>query len=1407
MTTDIKDSAFRAYEEYILKGKNIEEGLKSLVEGSDSYNYLKCIDLLAKKGANMTKDENFFVRKYITHSTTTESRKIALRCDFLDYDKATTPEAKQKILTKIATNYLGLSFFHQRPNDLGNKTTELGKEEKKEEAKPLLDQLDMEIELNKLYNRETSVGDYDKQILLKVDLEKLRKEDFISLLHSLNEDILMLDSSIFYKTYAKLLADEQKTKKYLAVDPSILRNMTIEQMEKLRACLPGLNEEPTFSGIYTSKKFSKELSEEENSNLSYTEKRKNLIKMYEYAKTLPYKLQGLKSSLLLEILENGLKLDLYEESYFMEYIQLPARENFVTKKVAPEVGQWNDCIKNVQSSHNKKGYSSELVLKDKELLTKYLEYFFANGAKIDKFKEFLDLRFLVAVWEDTMLTTGKEVEITVENASRLEKLATDVNINIGEQNKDVFEIGEEVSLWIELKNVPTLFIKVFEINSENYYRKSMAPFRTDINLDGLIASVERTQDYKQSPKIRYKEQLKFPELKGKMGLYVIELIGNGKSSRAVLKIGTLSVINRPTIAGHLCYILDGERKVCAQETTGIWMENQFYKANVGKNGRIVVPYMPSGGNKIIKAILLHQGLAQLVDFNRMEEIYTLECGFFLLPESMIMGQEATIAIRPQLLVNGRAADNKLLKKITCVLSTSKYIDNIPCTKTFSDLVLADNNELLIKFQVAANIKDMRITFSAEVKNVSKDKTESLNANHNFIFSTHADDYSIGELFLKIAKDHSYELHLLGKNGEPIANASVAFSFSFLKIFYSISKQETTNEKGIIKLGKLQGVKQVSASLSQSSGKVSIGKTWNLPTESLMQYPVCIDIIEDEEIILPIAGEYENTPLYLRSYDKVMTIANYSKAIKQTKDKDSLFGIVKISGLKSGTYTLKGIGSHRITIRVHKGIYWPENPSYILKQYSLLENTEKQGFIKIKDVRFEEGKDKKELLKIKVEAATLDQSRVHVLFFNYFPEDLNELSLRLLARDKFIGSEYYFQKWNNFYLSNRELSSEFRYCFDRRHEPRFTGNTLDKPKLLLKRTLLQSTHAQQEAVYAGTAYNYQQESQRVREQELLRDDDYMCCNQEIAPAAEYKRSMVKSDECGVGYNDFLPNSRGDNIPVFQNFLGQKPIALYNLIANKDGTVLVEVDEKYKEQYSCVLILAVDKNSLAHYLYPLSGTKIDKRDLSLAKPLESEKAFSEMRTAKCIEKYGTYIIEDFVSTELQNIDSLEKVLLILKEINKLSNGQNTGLEMCEKFIAWEKMNEEDKNKAMSKFTSHELHLFIRKKDPNYFNSVVKGYLTNKMEKSFIDYYLLDDSDELIKYAEKLELLDNLNPLEKALLVEFIAQNGKKDIALVIANRIRNSLLKYQEAIANKNRIFDTVLSLGSLKINKDGISYFY
>jgi len=50
-------------------------------------------------------------------------------------------------------------------------------------------------------------------------------------------------------------------------------------------------------------------------------------------------------------------------------------------------------------------------------------------------------------------------------------------------------------------------------------------------LDGLVANVEATHDYTEPPLRRMSRRFEFPQLK-KPGVYVVDFIGSGKSSRS-----------------------------------------------------------------------------------------------------------------------------------------------------------------------------------------------------------------------------------------------------------------------------------------------------------------------------------------------------------------------------------------------------------------------------------------------------------------------------------------------------------------------------------------------------------------------------------------------------------------------------------------------------------------------------------------------------------------------------------------------------------------------------------------------------------------------------------------------------------------------------------------------------------
>src|SRR6185295_11033960 len=115
---------------------------------------------------------------------------------------------------------------------------------------------------------------------------------------------------------------------------------------------------------------------------------------------------------------------------------------------------------------------------------------------------------------------------------------------------------------------------------------------TSINLDGLVANQETPYNYAEEPPLRrVRRTFEFPTLKNP-GVYVVDFIGNGKSSRAVIRKGKVRAVERSTSAGHIFTVLDENNNKLKDAT--IWLAGHDYKAN--KDGEILIPFSNAPGN-------------------------------------------------------------------------------------------------------------------------------------------------------------------------------------------------------------------------------------------------------------------------------------------------------------------------------------------------------------------------------------------------------------------------------------------------------------------------------------------------------------------------------------------------------------------------------------------------------------------------------------------------------------------------------------------------------------------------------------------------------------------------------------------------------------------------------------------
>ena len=151
-----------------------------------------------------------------------------------------------------------------------------------------------------------------------------------------------------------------------------------------------------------------------------------------------------------------------------------------------------------------------------------------------------------------------------------------VEIEFSEENREYFAADDLVKLKIEVKNVPKLMVRIYRINAASYYQQTQQHVRTDINLDGLVANEEQTLSFNLPPIQRTERVVELSMLR-RPGIYVVDFVGSGKSSRALIQKGRLHHIQRITASGHLFHVLDEQNHPLLDAT--IWMAGRTYRPN------------------------------------------------------------------------------------------------------------------------------------------------------------------------------------------------------------------------------------------------------------------------------------------------------------------------------------------------------------------------------------------------------------------------------------------------------------------------------------------------------------------------------------------------------------------------------------------------------------------------------------------------------------------------------------------------------------------------------------------------------------------------------------------------------------------------------------------------------------
>ena len=423
--------------------------------------------------------------------------------------------------------------------------------------------------------------------------------------------------------------------------------------------------------------------------------------------------------------------------------------------------------------------------------------------------------------------------------SQYRTLRERVELEFVPHNHMYFQPDDHVSLEMDIKNVRTLIVKVFQINARNFYRTHRREVNMQIDLDGLVPNSEQTFQYSEPAHRRVRRRFDFPELTGR-GTYVVDFIGNGKSSRALIRKGRLRYLVRTGTVGHVFTILDEQTRRVPEAT--LWMSGQEYLPD--ESGHITVPFTSAPRRQ--EMVLQYNGFAALEHFQHQVKKYRLEAGIYVDRETLLTGKKANVIIRPSLSLNGTPVTLSVLEN-TRLLIRSTTRDGMATTREIVTSSLREDQEMVYEFVIPPRLSKMEFTVHAQISQEGYEDPVELQASQAYMVNM-IDDTPVVESLHLVNRVQGYAVEVRGKTGEFKSLRPLMIELKHRDFRDPIRVPLQADKNGQVDLGALPGIESITVSTADNRSY-----QWNLVTDAF-QYSRSVHGREGEPIQIPWTGE-------------------------------------------------------------------------------------------------------------------------------------------------------------------------------------------------------------------------------------------------------------------------------------------------------------------------------------------------------------------------------------------------------------------------------------------------------------------------------------------------------------------------------------------------------------------------
>jgi hypothetical protein len=895
---------------------------------------------------------------------------------------------------------------------------------------------------------------------------------------------------------------------------------------------------------------------------------------------------SLKSNILYQLLVHQRKLGVYDAARFRTYVELPRQWGFIHRDRMSRLRRERAVWVNVNYTPGVPG-SLPPIGNDEPLIREFLIDLLKDAGDASRFADIFEARWLDAVFAESKILHG--VGTPAQWSSKLgpeayRALLERIELDFAPQNPTYFKPGQPVELAVDLKRVDRLLVKVFEIQTFNYYTTRRAAIDQAVELDGMIASHERTLDTAADPSRRMRHRLALPEIKTR-GVYVVELIGNGVSSRALLYVGHLEAISQVTPAGLAVLVLNDAGETV--KDAAVWVDGREFTAN--DRGLVMLPFTDTPGNRF--AVLRSGDFCSAQQIEMRDEAYSFSAGIHLDPQNLPRQKRGMMILRPDFRIHGIPLDPALLGEVTVTL-TSVDAKGISSAREYK-ATFARNTEWTESFYVPDALRSLSVTVEAKLKRKRDLEEITLGDQRSVELNPARRGDTLSQVFLVPAAD-GWRLEVRGLTGEPIEAVPLNVDLYHPGFKNNLSIQASTDADGTVNLGPLTALSRISV-----AGPGSLRLDRYLSGADVV-WPDRLHLQAGEAVSLPYPfdrhADLRRVSLFKRHGDTILNDRTERVVLKD--------GELRIEGLDAGTYQLV---SHENGRRVQIEVVDAEvRAGYLLAKTRRLQQTGNR-LPSVAEVVEKDG-----ALRLQLRNVTTG-TRVAVRASRF--EDIGSLFPK--------GSGFYGANTRDMlppyaqYANGRRIGDEYRYVLERRSQEKFAGTLLERPGLILNPWELRETTTEQERLKGDQAYASERQALGVYG----------------GAVGKYGGggSSGSSQPIDIGY-DFLPQ-------------GSKWVV--NAVPDKNGVVTIALGNSPEHTALDILVLDGFGHSRFRHLRPYQSFKpVDQRLLS---GLDPEKSFSRQKRIRALAAGETVTFADAATTRYRAINTLGQAFDLLQVLS--------------------------------------------------------------------------------------------------------------------------------------------------------------